>query len=292
MTRLPVPQFHLYGESESFADPGFVHIETIESRSRRNNWEIAPHWHDRLDQLLVLLSGRVTSRIDTVVVDRQGPLSIYVPAGSVHGFVFGQDVDGDVLTFSSTLGRSVLPAHYPASLLPDSALVLPMLPTHMASISPMLEALRSECSGHESGRIAAASWLVALLLLQVQRARSDAENATGAQNDRGLERERNWRTLVDTHFAHQRPVSFYAEQMGITEKTLGRMCAVRFGCSPQQYLHRRLLLEAQRMLLYSSATIADIADELGFVDPSYFTRFYRRMTGTLPSAHRDMRLQA
>jgi len=166
-----IPQFHLYGESESFADPGFVHIETIESRSRRNDWEISPHRHQRMDQLLILRSGGVTVRIDAAEEWREGPLAIYVPAMTVHGFVFDAEVDGDVLSFSADLGRSVLPAHYPAPLFPGQPLVQPLDPLQIAAINPLLEQLGLECSGHDSGRIAAASWIVALILLQVERAR-------------------------------------------------------------------------------------------------------------------------
>lgn len=286
MSRPAIPQFHLYGESESFADPGFVHIETIESRSRRNDWEISPHRHARMDQLLVLRSGGVTVRIDAAEEWREGPLAIHVPAMTVHGFVFDVDVDGDVLTFSADLGRSVLPAHYPAPLFPGRSLIQPLDPQQIAAINPLLEHLGLECSGHDSGRIAAASWLVALMLLQVERARV----ASGGGERASLEsaRQRQFRALVDRHFAEQLPISFYAARMGVTAKTLTRMCRTRFGCSPKQYLHRRLLLEAQRLLIYGSATVAHIANDLGFTDPSYFTRFYRRMTGRLPSEHRDI----
>lgn len=285
MKASPIPQFHLYGEQESFADPGFVHIETIESRSRRNLWEISPHRHERLDQLLILRAGSVRARIDMDEQALSGTVAIYVPAMMVHGFHFGEDVDGDVLTFSPELGRSVLPAHYPVQLFPGQALMLRLTDCQAAAIDPLIEQLRLECSGHDGGRIAAAGWIVALTLLHVERARA----LSGETAEASLEsaRQQQFRALVDTHFAAQRPVSFYAERMGLTEKTLTRMCRARFGCAPKQYLHRRLLLEAQRMLIYGSATIAEIAEELGFADPSYFTRFYRRMTGRLPSEHRE-----
>lgn len=287
MPQSTIPLFHLYGEQENFADPGFVHIETIESRSRRNDWEIAPHRHETLDQLLILRSGGVTVRIDTAEEWRNGPLAIHVPAMTVHGFRFDDDVDGDVLTFSADLGRSVMPPHYAASLLPARPLVQALDGPVITLLNPLLDQLRQECSGHDNGRIAASSWLVALLLLHVARAHAaDGEFGTAATETR---RQHQFRALVDRHFAEQRPLSFYAAQMGITEKTLTRLCRARFGCSPQQYLHRRLLLEAQRLLIYGSATIAVIAEDLGFADPSYFTRFYRRMTGRLPSELREKR---
>lgn len=285
MDRPPIPQFHLYGEQESFADPGFVHIETIESRSRRNDWEISPHRHERLDQLLILRSGGVAVRIDTEEERRHGSVAIFIPAMTVHGFRFDSQVDGDVLTFSADLGGNVMPPHYPTALFPGRPLIQRLDSGQIAAVNPLLDQLRMECSGHDSGRIAAASWLVALLLLHVERARALAGESRQANGETA--RQQQFRALVDRHYAEQQPISFYAAHMGITEKTLTRMCNARFGCSPKQYLHRRLLLEAQRMLIYGSATVAGIAEDLGFTDPSYFTRFYRRMTGKLPSEHRE-----
>ncbi len=298
MTLTAVPYFHLYGEVERFDDPGFVHLETIESRSRLNNWEILAHQHEALDQMLVLRSGGVVAHIEGQTLRAKGPLVVHVPAATVHGFHFSDDVDGDVLTFATQLGQSVLPAHAPRGLLPDAPFLLPLDAGQLARVGPLVDSLRIETSGHERGRIAAASWAVALLLLQVGRWQADHMpppdgdghgGRDGRPDQRGNARALAFRQLVDRHFAEQRPLSFYADALALTEKTLARLCLARFGCTPQQYLHRRLLLESQRMLVYGNATVAQIAQDLGFADPSYFTRFYRRMTGTLPSANRASR---
>lgn len=51
-------------------------------------------------------------------------------------------------------------------------------------------------------------------------------------------------------------------------------------------MHQRIVLEAKRDLIYTSLTINQLADSLGFADPAYFSRFFRRMTGLSP---RDFR---
>lgn len=276
-----IPRFQLYGEGDSVADPGFVHVETIASRSRRNDWEIRPHRHDTLDQLLVIRAGGVEVRIDGRHISLIGPALIHVPAGAVHGFSFEDGLVGDVLTFSAEL-RASLAASQPAPVaLPDRALAQPMTRAALARVRPLLAALQVECSGHAEQRIAASAWLVGLLLLQVARIAGDAGGH--APDDA---RAAAFRGLVDRHFREHRPIAFYAAALGITERSLTRLARARFGCAPAHYLHRRLLLEARRQLAYGSQPIARVADELGFADPSYFSRFYRRMTGELPSRAR------
>jgi AraC family transcriptional activator of pobA len=51
----------------------------------------------------------------------------------------------------------------------------------------------------------------------------------------------------------------------------------------------RLLMEAQRLLIYTSASAVQIAAELGFQDPAYFSRFFKRHTGLTPLAFRQAR---
>lgn len=277
-----IPHFQLYGEGDSFADPGFVHIETIESRSRLNDWEIRPHSHDTLDQLLVVRSGGVSVRIEARVATLRGPAVIHVPAHVVHGFRFEDGVAGDVLTFSAELRGSLVTSQPAPVLLAGQAFAAGIDAALLARLVPLLDALHLECSGHAEGRIAAAAWLVGLLLLHVGRA--------GAPGDEALSSDARiaaFRALVDRHFREHRPLRFYADALGMTERSLTRLARARLGCAPMHYLHRRLLLEARRQLAYGSQPIARIADELGFVDASYFTRFYRRMTGEAPSAVRS-----
>ena len=46
-------------------------------------------------------------------------------------------------------------------------------------------------------------------------------------------------------------------------------------------------LEAKRMLVYTSMTISNVADALGFNDPAYFTRFFSRLAGVSPREFRQ-----
>ncbi|WP_298851143.1 helix-turn-helix domain-containing protein [uncultured Sphingomonas sp.] len=282
----PFPRFQLYGEADSFADPGFVHIESIASRSRSHDWEIRPHRHETLDQLLVIRSGRMEVRIEADLHSHAGPAIVHVPANIVHGFRFGDEVDGDVLTFSAELRGALRSSAAGDPGLVGGALVLTPAVDLLARLAPLVEQLRMECSGHEQDRITAAEWLVGLLLLQVGRVAVDAGDDGSAVSGR----PQRFRDLVDRHFREHRPIAFYAAALAMTERSLTRLCRARFHCSPMHYVHRRLLLEAQRQLTYGSTSIARIAEDLGFADPSYFTRFYRRMTGKLPSTARRQAL--
>lgn len=51
-------------------------------------------------------------------------------------------------------------------------------------------------------------------------------------------------------------------------------------------IHERIILEAQRLLLHSHLNVNQIAYRLGFEDPSYFVKYFRKYTATSPTAFR------
>ena len=58
------------------------------------------------------------------------------------------------------------------------------------------------------------------------------------------------------------------------------------GKTALRLIHERLLLEARRELIYTTRPISTIADSLGFADPGYFTRFFKRLSGLSPKDFR------
>lgn len=88
--------------------------------------------------------------------------------------------------------------------------------------------------------------------------------------------------LVDQNYHAQRKASFYAGQLGITEKRLNQILKEKLGKTITELIHARLVLEAKRKLASSESTIKEIAYELQFEGHSYFSRFFKKQTGLTP----------
>jgi AraC family transcriptional activator of pobA len=95
--------------------------------------------------------------------------------------------------------------------------------------------------------------------------------------------------LVEARFRDGWPVSAYAEALGLSVKRLNRLTQAQAGMSAQACVHRRLAREACERLVHLDAPASAIAADLGFDDPAYFTRFFKRMTGMTPRAYREGR---
>jgi len=102
-----VPVFQLYGEKGEVRAPDLIHCESIASRSRLHNWEINPHRHHGLFQVLWLEQGEAYFQLD----GRRGRLAessvLLVPQHCVHGFKFSKDAHGLVVTLAYSLINSL-----------------------------------------------------------------------------------------------------------------------------------------------------------------------------------------
>lgn len=85
-----------------------------------------------------------------------------------------------------------------------------------------------------------------------------------------------------------RMVSGYAESLGVTPNHLNRAVKAETGRSAGAWIDNARLALARTLLCDRSVPMAEISDRLGFSEPSYFSRFFHKMTGLTPSAFRSM----
>lgn len=106
-------------------------------------------------------------------------------------------------------------------------------------------------------------------------------------NNDQIDTIRKFNVLVDTHYKTKRKVSDYAEMLFKSPKTLSNLFAIYNQQSPQQIILSRIILESKRLLNFTDKQNQEIAYELGFNDPSHFSRFFKKMTTLSPSQYRE-----
>lgn len=92
--------------------------------------------------------------------------------------------------------------------------------------------------------------------------------------------------LVDRMYVDTKNVGDYADQLNITPNYLTTTVKKFTGKSAKDIINERLLLESKNLLKYSGLDIAEIAYRLNFQEPTHFTRFFRKLSGTTPNQFR------
>jgi AraC family transcriptional activator of pobA len=282
-----VPVFSLYGEASSATDGEFLHIEEIVTRSAVYNWEIAPHTHRGMFQLLFLLDGRAEVALDGARHEQPAPAVVSVPAGCIHGFHFHPGAVGYVLTlaeariFTRPSLQSLLAPLLAGPLLLDAA------PEIAGRLRNLLGEISIEFNTPLPGRTVSLEGLVAAVLTLMARLHLTSVHAQGPASAQ-IELVHRLQAEIEARFLSHAPVSHYASALAVTESRLNRACRAIAGCSPLELIQNRLLLEARRKLTYIAAPVATLAYELGFEDPAYFWRFFKRHTGMTPSEFREL----
>ncbi|HWK07924.1 MAG TPA: AraC family transcriptional regulator [Puia sp.] len=101
-----------------------------------------------------------------------------------------------------------------------------------------------------------------------------------------LEFFRNFSRLVEIHFRDKHSVMDYADLLAIAPKTLSKKFNRLRLTQPNDIIKDRILLEAKRLLAYSSLSIKEIAYNLGYDDPAYFNRLFSNKLEYTPTTFR------
>ena len=96
---------------------------------------------------------------------------------------------------------------------------------------------------------------------------------------------RRFIALVNEHSKQERSVNFYADKLCLTPHYLSTIIREASGQTVMQWINQSVVLEAKVLLKHSDLLIFQISDELNFPNPSFFSKFFKRMTGMTPAEY-------
>lgn len=278
-----------FREVRHFQPDDTVHVEALAVRGSLHDWTIPAHRHEGLHQFLWLGRGRADITLDGLPQAVAAPAVLMVAPGCVHALRSDPRSDGLQVTVPSARLQQLL-AGAPvlaAQLQPSRVLHGPALPADQATrAAALFSELQAEFDSAEPGRSEALQARVLLLATWLLRCAGPVPAAVASQALRDTLVQR-FRALLELHLRREHGLAFYAAALKVTPDHLSRCCRAVSGQPALDLLHERLLLEARRLLGRTGAGVAEVAQELGFADPAYFSRFFARRTGLAPQAWRQ-----
>lgn len=273
-----IQSYSLFGESTHL--PDVLHCETIADRSVLHDWELAPHRHARLHQVLLVEKGGGSVTLDgkTHVLSK-GSL-VNVPPEHVHSFRFEKGTHGWVTTLADELMDQLLVGVGTLRSELNQACVLLADPW----VTQTVHQIWLEFSAQEKARALVLRGLSGVLLGWIARQLQE-ETSEATLNESAL--VQRFKALIEQNYTAHWTVNQYAKALSISPTHLSRLTRSANGISALRMIEARLMREARRNLAYTNLSISTIAYALGFSDPAYFSRVFTRDAGVSPKVFRS-----
>ena len=263
-----------------------VRVSRLEEKHVAKYFPTHRHKYYELVIITDCLEGSYSHNIDFITYPLQAGRIYFIAPGQAHAWnikQYNKEYKGFLITFNEDfilngnklLERELLKLFDPM----DTTPYIEFDPKYFYETFPTMSLLEMEYLKKSANY----SLLRALLetLLHYMSALKLKHNET---LDFNCQRLVAVRKLIEKHYKQERHVEFYARKMGLSAKRINEISRELSGQTITQLIHRRLLLEAKREIISPSKTIHSISDELGFENPSYFTRFFKKHEGITPTA--------
>ena len=269
--RLDVPLPHLL----PFAIGTF---DTIGALSRAN----FPHRHT-FYEIVYVTGGRGTHVLDSVHRPLHPPQLCVIAPGQVHHWVDAEELTGQVVLFN----EDFLPSR---SQNVTSLRTLSAEPGHCpGDQSGPIEALLADMKAEYRALLPGYPLLLraSLQILIVRALRTCPPGVEATPRDRATEVAADFTRLLELPGGTRRSVDSYAQELRISPGHLQASVRQATGLTPGGLIRLRRTLEAKRLLIATELTIRQVSAAVGFRDPAYFCRFFRRETGMSPGTFRS-----
>jgi AraC family transcriptional activator of pobA len=248
-----------------------------------------PHRHDFF-HIVWVERGSGHHIIDEVNYEVRPGMLFFMAPGQVHDFSLSEDAEGYTISFSSEFFALQLQDKNMLMQIPiyDHDRRIHAVYTEARDgqdIRRTLERMRAE---YEDEGYRAQDVIRSYLFILLVQASRVAVPTIGAQvGSRAQLLFRRFTALLNEHFATKQEPQEYASLLRCTERALNdaaRRCA---GATTAQLIRERVLLEAKRLLVHSGVQVAQVGAQLGFEDPAYFSRCFKKHTGRTPVEFRQ-----
>lgn len=170
----------------------------------------------------------------------------------------------------------------------DSAPYYHVSADYTARVDALIQAIAEEnkqaCNiGHEEYMRS----LIRMLIITIQRGSDDRDHTVLSPVKTSHKTFLAFRQQIELHYRTLHTVKDYASLLGVSTKTLTNYVSECSPLSPLELINGRIVLEAKRLLRYSNLMIKETAFRLGFEDPSYFVKFFKRIVGVSPVDFRE-----
>ena len=275
-----IPSFELKHNNQQV---NFAFRTMEEIHSRMGNTQDLPHRHN---YYTIMWAGNVCGQhfIDYEEHLIRPNYIFFVNPGQVHQVVTFGEPEGKVIMFTKDfLSQNMIREDFLTNLglFSDSA-DTPPLKVESESVSKLREIannIEHVFKSNESFKSDLLGAHLKLFLIECNKYAPVPElnNTQSLQSGRII--LKGFKNLVETNYSQWHKVGHYANDLNISPDYLNNVVKNTIGKTAKEFIQERLILEAKRMGVHTQLSNKEIAFELGFDDPSHFSKFYKNIEG-------------
>lgn len=265
------------------AEFGFV---TSFSKMETTIFKIGQPYRLQEGHIAIITNGRARVLINLIeYIFRPNYISLIAPGSIIQIIETSQDFDAHMMAiehnFLPVSGKEEFFAHF---LQRKKNLLLPLTTTEQVQIenfiTVMWDVLQEPVFRKEVIQHLLAGLLYNIEYIAKNKGQSESSPLTH-QNDIF----QRFISLVNTYSKTERNVSFYADKLCLTPRYLNTVIRQASQQTVMDWINQSIILEAKVLLKHSNRLVYQISDELNFPNPSFFSKFFKRMTGMTPQEY-------
>lgn len=260
-----------------------LYVNTFQNHLKEHRFIESLHRHD-FYVLVLFTNGTGLHKIDFDTFDiTKGSLFLMQP-GQIHLWELSTDIDGYIVFFS----KEIYNLHFRDKKIEEYLFFqssknnpeLQLKDKEMKQIQPYFDLMVIENEQDELHKKDKMLNLLDCILIEILRIYNvDSNHLTSTYNHKLKEFE----LLLEQFYKTEKSPSFYADKMAITLKHLNRISKNILNITITELITRRVILESKRIMVDQNKTIAQIADELGYSNYSYFSKLFKKSAGVTPT---------
>jgi len=279
--------YALYGEENYDIFTDYLHIENIAVRSKIHGWKFRPHQHHNSQQFFYIEEGGGHVLIEDIEYPIFSNSIIVIPSLTIHGFNFFLETKGWVLTIPDLyLEKTFKDQPTIIKEINKKALLNCTNEDSQQEFKFLLASIEKEHAKSTAIHSLNLRCLATLLITKIVNLNPEAYKNSKQIIPKKEFTFHQFRELINENFKTRLSVSKYANILNITPTHLNRICKNTLNTSASDLIHERTIIEAKRLLIYTSMTISEISYELGYKEPAHFSKFFSLKTAKTPSSFR------
>jgi AraC family transcriptional activator of pobA len=234
----------------------------------------------------VLEQGYGSLMIDFNEIGLLGGMLYYILPSQVHHRIRTRQVEGWFIAVDTALIPSECRSVFEGSLLLQKPYALNAV--QLSQVQKLLTLLQDKYHENNTGPfyVPVIHALIQSFLVIAAECYSVATNMS-LKVSRPVQLSSAFKTLLTSELRSNKSPADYASKLNVSEPYLSESLKKTTGSPASYWIQQEVMLEAKRLLYYSELTVKQIAHELGYADHSYFSRLFRKITGSSAVAFRN-----